>query len=62
MQAIATVFIGWIIGLAFQWKLALIGIATTPILISAGYIRMVSTRSVLVVWRFLNFCISVSSS
>ena len=48
IQSMATVIGGSIIGLVYQWKLALVGIACMPLLISAGYIRLVS-RSFLVV-------------
>ncbi|EJC99282.1 P-loop containing nucleoside triphosphate hydrolase protein [Fomitiporia mediterranea MF3/22] len=40
VQSLATVVAGFIIGLIYQWKLALVGIACTPILISGGYIRL----------------------
>ncbi|KAH0586250.1 Leptomycin B resistance protein pmd1 [Termitomyces sp. J132] len=40
VQSIATLITGAIIGLAFVWKLGLIGIACTPALVSAGYIRL----------------------
>jgi len=40
VQSIATVIAGSIIGLAFVWKLALVGMACTPLLISIGYIRL----------------------
>ncbi|KIY44784.1 multidrug resistance protein 1 [Fistulina hepatica ATCC 64428] len=40
VQSLATLVTGYIIGLAFVWKIALIGIATTPLLVSAGYIRL----------------------
>lgn len=40
VQAFATVVAGSILGLALIWKLALVGIACTPVLISAGYIRL----------------------
>ncbi|THH04768.1 hypothetical protein EW145_g5279, partial [Phellinidium pouzarii] len=40
IQSISTVITGAVIGLAFQWKLALVGIACMPLLISAGYIRL----------------------
>ncbi|EJC99281.1 P-loop containing nucleoside triphosphate hydrolase protein [Fomitiporia mediterranea MF3/22] len=40
VQSLATVVAGCIIGLIFQWKLALVGIACMPILISTGYIRL----------------------
>ncbi|KAL5482696.1 hypothetical protein ACEPAI_9290 [Sanghuangporus weigelae] len=40
VQSIATLIGGSIIGLIYQWKLALVGIACMPILVSAGYIRL----------------------
>jgi ATP-binding cassette subfamily B (MDR/TAP) protein 1 len=40
IQSFATVVAGMIIGLIYGWKLALIGIACMPLIISAGYIRL----------------------
>ncbi|KAH8114710.1 multidrug resistance protein 1 [Phellopilus nigrolimitatus] len=40
VQSVGTIISGAIIGLAFQWKLALVGIACMPLLVSAGYIRL----------------------
>ncbi|KAJ2930895.1 hypothetical protein H1R20_g6196, partial [Candolleomyces eurysporus] len=40
VQSIATVISGSILGLVFIWKLGLVGIACTPVVISAGYIRL----------------------
>ncbi|KAG6857152.1 hypothetical protein H0H87_008722 [Tephrocybe sp. NHM501043] len=40
VQSIATLIAGAVIGLAFVWKLALVGIACTPVLVSTGYIRL----------------------
>ncbi|KAF5338963.1 hypothetical protein D9611_008823 [Ephemerocybe angulata] len=40
VQAIATVIAGSVLGLVFIWKLGLVGIACTPIVISTGYIRL----------------------
>ncbi|KAM5533130.1 hypothetical protein V8D89_013178 [Ganoderma adspersum] len=40
VQSIATLIIGYVIGLSFNWQLGLIGIACTPVLVSAGYIRL----------------------
>ncbi|KDQ25589.1 hypothetical protein PLEOSDRAFT_1097506 [Pleurotus ostreatus PC15] len=40
IQSIATLVGGSVVGLAFGWKLALVGIACTPLLVSAGYIRL----------------------
>ena len=44
VQAIATVISGSILGLVIIWKLALVGIACTPALISTGYIRLVGVN------------------
>lgn len=44
VQSIATLVAGFIIGLIFAWKLGLVGIACTPLLVSAGYIRLVSSH------------------
>ncbi|PCH40227.1 multidrug resistance protein 1 [Wolfiporia cocos MD-104 SS10] len=40
VQAISTLVTGSIIGLVFAWKLGLVGLACTPVLVSAGYIRL----------------------
>ncbi|CCA75810.1 probable Leptomycin B resistance protein pmd1 [Serendipita indica DSM 11827] len=40
VQAIVTVIGGSVIGLAYGWKLALVGIACIPFVISAGYVRL----------------------
>ncbi|KAF8957254.1 P-loop containing nucleoside triphosphate hydrolase protein [Flammula alnicola] len=40
VQSIATLVSGSILGLIFIWKVALVGIACTPLLVSAGYIRL----------------------
>ncbi|KAF5337589.1 hypothetical protein D9611_014801 [Ephemerocybe angulata] len=40
VQSVATVLAGSVLGLAFIWKLALVGIACTPVVISTGYIRL----------------------
>ena len=40
VQSVGTIVSGAIIGLCFQWKIALIGIACMPLLVSAGYIRL----------------------
>lgn len=40
MQSVSTLIGGFIIGLAFAWQLGLVGIACTPLLVSAGYIRL----------------------
>ena len=44
VQAITTVISGSILGLAVHWKLALVGIACAPALVSTGYIRLVSVH------------------
>ena len=41
MQSIATVIAGVIVGLVYGWKLALVGVATIPFVISSGYVRLV---------------------
>ncbi|KAJ7087513.1 P-loop containing nucleoside triphosphate hydrolase protein [Mycena epipterygia] len=40
VQSCATLVVGSIIGLAFIWKIGLVGIACTPFIISAGYIHL----------------------
>ncbi|KAF8627411.1 hypothetical protein AX17_006226 [Amanita inopinata Kibby_2008] len=40
VQSISTIIFGSVLGLAFAWKLGIIGIACTPVLISTGYIRL----------------------
>ncbi|XP_006462775.1 hypothetical protein AGABI2DRAFT_207384 [Agaricus bisporus var. bisporus H97] len=40
VQSIATIISGLILGLVFIWKLALVAMACTPLLISTGYIRL----------------------
>ncbi|KZT11907.1 P-loop containing nucleoside triphosphate hydrolase protein [Laetiporus sulphureus 93-53] len=40
VQSCATLVTGTIIGLIFAWKLGLVGLACTPVLFSAGYIRL----------------------
>ncbi|KAJ6477368.1 P-loop containing nucleoside triphosphate hydrolase protein [Mycena vitilis] len=40
VQAISTLVAGAIIGLAIVWKIGLVGLACTPFLVSAGYIRL----------------------
>lgn len=40
VQAFATVIAGLILGLVFVWKIALISLACTPLLLSTGYIRL----------------------
>ena len=41
VQSVSTLIIGSVIGLAFNWQVGLVGIACTPVLVSAGYIRLV---------------------
>ncbi|KAH9936165.1 P-loop containing nucleoside triphosphate hydrolase protein [Fomitopsis serialis] len=40
VQAISTLICGTIIGIIFAWKLGLVALACTPVLFSAGYIRL----------------------
>ncbi|KAF7314410.1 hypothetical protein MKEN_00913800 [Mycena kentingensis (nom. inval.)] len=40
VQSFATLLAGAIIGIAIIWQLGLVGLATTPFLVSAGYIRL----------------------
>ncbi|KAG2121897.1 P-loop containing nucleoside triphosphate hydrolase protein [Suillus clintonianus] len=40
VQSITTVVVGMVIGYAYAWKLAIIGMACLPILASAGFIRL----------------------
>jgi ATP-binding cassette subfamily B (MDR/TAP) protein 1 len=40
VQSVSTLIAGSIIGLSFVWKLALVGIACSPLLVSTGYIRL----------------------
>jgi len=40
LQSIVTVIGGSAIGLAYGWKLALVGVACIPLVIGAGYIRL----------------------
>jgi ATP-binding cassette subfamily B (MDR/TAP) protein 1 len=40
VQSIATLITGSILGLIFIWRVALVGIACTPLLVSTGYIRL----------------------
>jgi ATP-binding cassette subfamily B (MDR/TAP) protein 1 len=40
VQSIATILAGCIIGLAYGWKLALVGMACIPLVICAGYIQL----------------------
>lgn len=42
IQSAATVVAGSILGLIFVWKLGLVAIACMPVVISTGYIRLVS--------------------
>ncbi|KAG2110630.1 P-loop containing nucleoside triphosphate hydrolase protein [Suillus discolor] len=40
VQSITTILAGLAIGFAYAWKLALVGMACVPILVSAGFIRL----------------------
>ncbi|KIM85661.1 hypothetical protein PILCRDRAFT_776681 [Piloderma croceum F 1598] len=40
VQSISSLIAGSVIGLAFIWKVALVGIACVPLLVSSGYIRL----------------------
>jgi ATP-binding cassette subfamily B (MDR/TAP) protein 1 len=40
LQSFATLIVGYIIGLAYGWKLALVGISVTPLTLSAGFVRL----------------------
>jgi ATP-binding cassette subfamily B (MDR/TAP) protein 1 len=40
VQSIATLIAGSVLGLVFIWRVALVGIACTPLLVSTGYIRL----------------------
>ncbi|KAG7444173.1 P-loop containing nucleoside triphosphate hydrolase protein [Guyanagaster necrorhizus] len=40
LQSISTLVVGYIIGLSFSWKIGLVGIACTPLVIISGYIRL----------------------
>ncbi|OSD02414.1 multidrug resistance protein 1 [Trametes coccinea BRFM310] len=40
VQSASTLIIGSILGLSFNWQIGLVGIACTPVLVSAGYIRL----------------------
>ncbi|KAK0487110.1 ste6-like protein [Armillaria novae-zelandiae] len=40
LQSISTLVVGYIIGLSFTWKIGLVGIACTPLVILSGYIRL----------------------
>jgi ATP-binding cassette, subfamily B (MDR/TAP), member 1 len=40
VQSISTIIGGMVIGLAYQWKVALVAIACMPLLVSAGFIRL----------------------
>ncbi len=41
VQSGSTVIAGVIVGLVYGWKLALVGVATIPFVISSGYVRLV---------------------
>ncbi|KAI0673480.1 multidrug resistance protein 1 [Trametes maxima] len=40
VQSLSTIAVGSVLGLAFAWQLGLVGIACTPVLLSAGYVRL----------------------
>lgn len=40
LQSMSTLLIGWIIALAYSWRLALPMIATSPLTLSSGYFRL----------------------
>ncbi|PBK67246.1 P-loop containing nucleoside triphosphate hydrolase protein [Armillaria solidipes] len=40
LQSLSTLVVGYIIGLSFTWKIGLVGIACTPLVILSGYIRL----------------------
>lgn len=40
MQSLATLLVGFVIALAYGWKLALVCIACTPLTLSAGFVRL----------------------
>lgn len=40
VQSIATLAAGFTLGLIFAWKLGLVGIACTPLVVSTGYVRL----------------------
>ena len=40
IQSLFTIFVGAIIGLAYSWKIALVGIACIPLTLSAGLVRL----------------------
>lgn len=42
IQSAATVLFGSVTGIAFVWKAGLVGVACIPLLVSAGYVRLVS--------------------
>jgi len=48
VQAISTVILGSILGLVFIWKVGLVGIAATPLIVSPGYFRLVCDPKILI--------------
>ncbi|EKM58407.1 uncharacterized protein PHACADRAFT_252704 [Phanerochaete carnosa HHB-10118-sp] len=40
VQSISTLACGFTIGIAFTWKLGLVGVACAPLIVSSGYIRL----------------------
>jgi len=60
VQSIATLIAGSILGLCFIWKVALVAIACIPLLVSAGYIRLVSWTSHIVEFNSTSSSVSLS--
>lgn len=44
LQSTTSIIVGPIIGLVYYWKLALVGIATMPFIVSSGYVRLVRKK------------------
>lgn len=42
IRNLTTVIVGIVLGLVFIWKLGLVGLACAPLLVSTGFIRLVS--------------------
>ncbi|KAI0830713.1 P-loop containing nucleoside triphosphate hydrolase protein [Trametes gibbosa] len=40
VQCIATLVIGVVLGVIFAWQIGLVGLACTPVMLSAGYVRL----------------------
>ena len=47
VQSVSTFVIGSNIVVSFNWQVGLVGIACTPVLVSAGYIRLVCFHKLL---------------